>query len=363
MSVNERHGDSEHRADIKKRQFYLGVDGGGTKTKFTVCRIAPGDESRGTATPHAPAADATCDTAAPPWGTIAGEYTSTCCHYLQIGFDGLENLMREGIAAVCEQVRQNPDAGAPDFSPADIRHAFFGLAGYADIITDDPKIDAAVRRAVDGLAPFPYRMGNDCENALAGALAGAPGINIIAGTGSVGCGRDQHGGYYRCGGWNHALGGDEGSAYWIALRLLHSFQRQSDGRDEKTALYQAVIDALSLPSDDAMVTRIVGDWNMDRTRIASLSPIVSKLAAAGDPRAKEILAEAARELTDCAIAIKARLDFSGDVPVSGTGGIFRIGPDLIDPFDRILHQHGMHYVPPLYEPDLGSVLLAARDYE
>ena len=190
------------------------------------------------------------------------------------------------------------------------------------------------------------------------AIATRPGINVIAGAGSVGCGRDGRGGYYRCGGWNHALGGDEGSAFWIAWNLLHVFQRQSDGRAERTALYSAVREALSLSTDDALVTRVVEEWKLDRTRIASLAPIVSALAANGDPSAKAILDDAARQLADYAIAIRKKLDFDGEIPVSGTGGIFSIGPLLTDELSRILREHGMHFVQPLYTPDLGAVLLA-----
>ena len=321
-------------------KFYLGVDGGGTKTKFTLCRD----------------------------NVIVGEFTSTCCHYLQIGYDGLERLLRDGIRKLCQQVREDPDSNVPDLYPSDIDRAFFGLAGYCDVAADDPKIEEAVRLAVDTFASvmkpdgFPYGIGNDCENALAGALAGQPGINVIAGTGSVGCGRDSAGGYFRCGGWHHALGGDEGSAYWIAWHLLHEFQRQSDGRDEKTDLYAAVVNALSLDTDDVLVSRVVEEWSLDRTKIATLSPIVSDLAANGDPHAKAILTNTARELADYAIAIKNRLDFSStdSVPVSGTGGVFSIGPMVTDEFDRILQENGMHYVKPIYTPDIGAVLLAMQ---
>lgn len=332
--------------DNKSEKYYLGVDGGGTKTKFLICRN----------------------------NQILGEYTSGCCHYLQIGFDGLERLLRDGIRKVCQQVREDPDTNASGFYPTDIEGAFFGLAGYCDVTSDDPKIEEAVKLAVDTFASvlrpdgFPYRLGNDCENALAGALAGKPGINIIAGTGSVGCGRDQSGRYYRCGGWNYALGGDEGSGYWIAYHLLHEFQRQSDGRDERTPLYEVVVSALSLENDDELTSRVFEDWGMDRTRIAALSPIVSELAIAGDPHAKAILDGAAKELADYAIAIKNRLNFhmpaagpnGGLIPVSGTGGIFSIGPALIEEFDRILHENGMYYVEPISTPDIGSVLLAMQ---
>ena len=107
-----------------------------------------------------------------------------------------------------------------------------------------------------------------------------------------------------------------------------------------------------------LVTRVVNEWHLDRTQIAKLAPIVSKLAEDGDVHAKAILAHAAQELADYAIAIQKTLDFEGDIPVSGTGGVFRIGPAITEPFDMTLRQHGMHYVEPLYSPDLGSVLLA-----
>ena len=333
-------------------KYYLGVDGGGTKTKFIVCRRSDSESAT-----NGPAFDDV---------ELVGEYTSTCCHYLQIGFDGVEELIREGIEAVCKNIRDNKSAGVPDFKPDDISYAFLGLAGYADVAADDPKIKAAVEAALKAFASdkapagIPFGIGNDCENALSGALAGGPGINIIAGTGSVGCGRDEAGGYVRVGGWHHALGGDEGSAFWIAKELLHEFQRQSDGRDEKTALYAAVTSALGLATDDGLITLVAEEWGLDRTKIAALSPIVSELAAAGDPHAKAIIAGAARELADYAIAIKNQLDFKGDVPVSGTGGVFKIGSLLIDEFDGILKQHGMHYVDPIYDPDIGAVLLALR---
>lgn len=323
-------------------KYYLGVDGGGTKTKFLLCRD----------------------------NQIIGEYTSGCCHYLQIGYEGLEKLLRDGTRKVCQQVREDPDADASEFYPSDIDRAFFGLAGYRDVTDDDPKIEEAVKLAVDTFATvlkpdgFPYRLGNDCENALAGALAGKPGINIIAGTGSVGCGKDQFGGYYRCGGWNYALGGDEGSGYWIALNLLHEFQRQSDGRDEKTALYEIVASTLNLKTDDELTARIVEDWKLDRTRVASLSPLVSQLASSGDPYAKSILENAAKELADYAIAIKKKLNFKnleGTIPVSGTGGVFKAGPILTNELDRILHENGMYYTQPISTPDIGSVLLAMRE--
>ena len=305
-------------------KYYIGIDGGGTKTKFLVGR---GLE-------------------------VIGEYTAGGCHYMQIGFDGVETLMREGVRSVCE------NAG---IKTEDVAFVYAGFAGYGDVVSDQPMIDEAIRKA---FGDIPYAAGNDSENALEGALAGRPGINIIAGTGSIGSGRNAAGEFMRCGGWHFALGGDEGSAYWLAWNLLKEYSRQSDGRSEKTLLYEAVNRALDLRSDDEMVTRVVNEWHLDRTRIAGLAPVVSQLCQDGDPYAKALLSDCAQELADLAIVLHDRLGFADEtddlVPVSGTGGVFKIGPAVTEPFARILREHGMEYVEPASTPDMGALMLAVK---
>ncbi|MEI9903464.1 MAG: BadF/BadG/BcrA/BcrD ATPase family protein [Asticcacaulis sp.] len=68
----------------------------------------------------------------------------------------------------------------------------------------------------------------------AGSLAGADGINIVAGTGSIGYG-ERLGRGARAGGWGEVFS-DEGSAYWIAVQGLAAFARMSDGRLAKGPL-------------------------------------------------------------------------------------------------------------------------------
>ncbi|MGN0702904.1 MAG: N-acetylglucosamine kinase [Lentihominibacter sp.] len=305
-------------------KYYLGIDGGGTKTKFTLC-----DESL----------------------NKVSEYTGPGCHYLQVGFDGLQEVISSGLRKVT--------AGGRHIETKDIAFAFAGCAGYGDVAADAPLIGDAIKK---GLGGIPSRVGNDCENALAGALGDTPGINIIAGTGSVGCGRNSRGDFARCGGWHHVMGGDEGSGYWISWSLLKEFQRQSDGRDARTLLYEEVRRALELNTDDEIVTRVVGQWNLDRTKIASLAPLALELCNAGDPHGKAILKEAAVQLADFAFALYDRLGFdrSEIVPCSGTGGVFRMGSPVTEPFSELLASKGMEYKEPMSEPDMGAVMLAMK---
>ncbi len=89
-----------------------------------------------------------------------------------------------------------------------------------------------------------YRCGNDMVCAWAGSLGGEDGINIVAGTGSIGYG-ERRGRSARAGGWGEVFG-DEGSAYWIAVQGLNVFTRMSDGRLPKGSLY-AVFRAVARP--------------------------------------------------------------------------------------------------------------------
>jgi len=305
-------------------RYYIGIDGGGTKTKFLAGRGLD----------------------------VIGEYTAGGCHYMQIGFDGVEELFRKGVKKVCD------NAG---ILPEEVAFGYAGFAGYGDVVSDQPMIDDAIAKA---FGKIPYAAGNDSENALEGALAGCPGINIIAGTGSIGSGRNAAGQFMRCGGWHYVLGGDEGSAYWLAWNLLKEYSRQADGRSEKTLVYDAVNRALNLHTDDEMVTRVVNEWNLDRTRIAGLAPIVTQLYHDGDPYAKALLSDCAEELSALAIVLYDRLGFADEtdelVPVSGTGGVFKIGPAVTDPFARILREHGMEYVEPAATPDVGALMLAIK---
>ena len=300
-------------------KMYLGVDGGGTKTKFLLCDAG---------------------------GRALAEATLPTCHYMQVGFGDVTRVLSEGLEAVLR--------GA-SASPRQVSAAFIGLPGYDDIAADKPILERAV---ADAMGPVPHRVGNDCENSLAGALAGACGISLICGTGSIACGRNAAGEVMRSGGWHYAIGSDEGSGYWIGVELLRLFTRQSDGRDERTPLYEAIRSKLALGEDGEVITRVVDEWGMDRAKLASLSLLVGELYALGDPNAARILERGAAELTDMAFALYRRLGFSGEVPVSYSGGVFNLGAPILEPLERRLRALGMALVAPKLPPDKGAVLLA-----
>ncbi len=85
----------------------------------------------------------------------------------------------------------------------------------------------AAAAALRGLAQR-VRVISDVEAARDGALGAAPGILLLAGTGSIALGRDRRGRLARAGGLGPLLG-DEGSAFWIGRAWLPVARRRAGG--------------------------------------------------------------------------------------------------------------------------------------
>lgn len=302
---------------------FLGVDGGGTKTAF--CLI---DRE----------------------GAVAATYAADGCSYLAVGFDGLAQILAEGVRAVCS---------AAGVDVAAIDYAFFGLPSYGESTRDKPRLDAAPAAA---LPRERYRCDNDMVCGWAGSLGAAEGINVIAGTGSMAYG-EYAGRKARCGGWGE-LFGDEGSAYWIAIQGLAAFARMSDGRLPVGPLHARMRERLQLAGDLDLMDLILGQWRGDRAKIAQLSHVVTDAADAGDTHALDIVHRAADELVSLVAATCIRLEVppAEPVPVSYSGGLFGSGALFPDEFARALTAlpRACELRPPRFSPALGGALYAAR---
>jgi len=305
--------------------YLLGVDGGGTKTEFVLVDAE---------------------------GRVRATHQGGSGYYIQIGFDGLHDLLAEGVRAVLAQVSG---------TPADIDYAFFGLPAHGEDSTAEPMLDV-VPEAV--LGHRRYRCGNDVICGWAGSLGGADGIHIVAGTGSIGYG-EHAGKSARGGGWGEVFS-DEGSAYWIAISGLNAFSRMADGRLARGPLYDIFRQAFDLKNDLDICGDVFGREAPSRDRIAAMSRLVSQSAEAGDRVALKIFDSAGYELAAIVDAIRLRLGYAPDEPValSYSGGVFRCGAVILDPFRQHLGAFSSVYDlrKPLHAPGIGSVLYAARLY-
>jgi N-acetylglucosamine kinase-like BadF-type ATPase len=303
-------------------RYFLGVDGGGTKTEF-VCIDGAGD-------------------------VVARQIEGTTYH-LQVGLDRAVRAIEAGITGICAQVGVDPSA---------LTFAFFGLPAFGEDAAIDPLLEQHCGRL---LGHDRYRCGNDMICGWAGSLACADGINLVAGTGSIGYGERQ-GRAARVGGWGEVFS-DEGSAYWIAIRGLNAFTRMSDGRLPKGPLHAAFRCRLDLIDDLDICAKVMGEHGLARDEIAGLAPIVAEAAAAGDPAAIRIQDLAAEELTALAQALRTELGFVADedVPLSWSGGVLANDASIRARLEARLQQCGPYrLVAPLHSPAYGAALYAAH---
>ncbi len=140
----------------------------------------------------------------------------------------------------------------------------------------------------------------DEEIALEAAFPGAPGILLIAGTGSHAIARSLDGALHRAGGWGPILG-DEGGGYWIGLEALRTALRILDSHpDDPNAslLLDAIKRHWGLTSLAALIElgNRRGGTTHPPTDFASLAPVVAGCAQEGNSLAAELLRTAGDSL-------------------------------------------------------------------
>ena len=300
--------------------YYIGIDGGGTKT--AVC---------------------------------AASVDNSLLRYINIAGSSWREL---GVL----KVAQNLKKAVADLTGDDFEHIAgiaMGLPCYSESVDGDKALTKAVR---DTFASVPVYITNDVEVGWAGSLALEPGINIVAGTGSIGFGKDNKGKTARSGGWSEFFG-DEGSCYWVGRKFMELFSKQSDGRMPKDALYATVYREMGLKDDFDFIDLMHSQYIAYRDKVAGLQILAKKAALAGSVSAKELYNEAVRELLLIVTAVRDQLDFTGEPwTVSYSGGIFK-AEDLVLPYfvDEI-EKNGGKVVTPHFTPVEGAVLLAFQHF-
>jgi glucosamine kinase len=268
--------------------YYLGIDGGGTKTTCAV-----GDES----------------------------------HLLASATAGPSNVVRVGEVQARESLQQSVRqacAGA-GITPAQVARTCVGGSGAAR-----PELAEMVRRCLAEILATPIEVVGDMQIALEAAFDRGSGVVVIAGTGSIAYGRDQQGKMVRAGGWGFAIG-DEGSAHWIGRTAVSAVLRASD-RCEASEREASEKDFAHAP----MAAALCKAWGVpllqDLARAANSIPppnfaaLCPAVFASEDEIATQVLTGAGRELAEVAAVAIGRLfakDQTDPVPVAMTGGVFR----------------------------------------
>lgn len=229
--------------------YFLGIDGGGTKTEFLLCDAA---------------------------GRQCGHAVLGACNPNDVGFAVTAAVLDEGISAVCRDL------------PAAQISVFAGLAGT--LSGDYPAQVTAV------LAQRPFARigcGSDAQNAVAAALGRRDGTVVIAGTGCAAFAQ-KAGQLFRCGGYGYLLE-EGGSGFSIGRDAIRAALLAEAGHGPDTALRESVRAACG---HAAVLDALEQFYAGGKREFAAYAPFVFDAYDAGDAVAGQILDRNAAALAE-----------------------------------------------------------------
>jgi N-acetylglucosamine kinase-like BadF-type ATPase len=305
-------------------RYFLGIDGGGTKTTCAV-----GDEAR-----------------------LLAEATAGPSNIVRVGERQARESLQQSVRQAC---------AAAGITPAQVSHTCVGGSGAARA-----ELAKIVRSFLAEIIPTPIDVVGDMQIALDAAFDTGPGVIVIAGTGSIAYGRGRKGATIRAGGWGFAIG-DEGSAHWIGRTAVSAVLRAADtdsiGENAKDRKHSPLVAALFKAwgvSSFADLARAAN--SIPPPDFSALFPVV---AASSDDLAVQVLNHAGRELAQVAAIVAYRLfakEETPPIPVAMTGGVFRHAPLVRQIFYNELRklEPRAEVNPQVVEPVEGALRMARR---
>lgn len=301
--------------------YYLGIDGGGTKTTCAV-----GDESN-----------------------VLGTATAGPSNIFRVGEEQTRESLHQCVRQACI---------AAGVAPAQIAHTCVGGSGAGR-----PELAAVVRAILGEILPTPIDVVGDTETSVEAAFDTGPGVIVIAGTGSSAYGRNAQGMTARAGGWGFAVG-DEGSAHWIGRSAVRAVLRHADtiGQDisngeNASQLARALMATWQVRS---LIDLALAASTVPPPDFAGLFPAV---AESSDELAVDILRVAGRELARIASLVIHRLFHDNQrVPVAMIGGVFRHSKVVREVFYNELRHADLRAEvrEGIVDPVVGALRLARR---
>jgi N-acetylglucosamine kinase-like BadF-type ATPase len=301
-------------------RYFLGIDGGGTRTRAVIVSER---------------------------GEPVGRGEGGSSNYHSVGLDGAF----ANIVAAVDTAR----SAAKLSSNQRLDAACLGLAGCG---TDEDRRKLAPIAARLSLAPHLCRVESDMLIAHAGAFECEPGLILIAGTGSVCFGVDRKGNTARAGGWGPMFD-DWGSAYDMGRRAIIHSLRAADGRSEPSLFSKRVAEALG--GDLRAIAKLTATGD-DRNRVASLAPIVFQSDRDGDYHAAAIITMVIEELAVCVEAVVKKLSFDEEIEIVVLGGLNNAGRAFFQPLYDAIRKRvpTAQIVSDMLPPVMGAALLALR---
>lgn len=303
-------------------KFFLGVDGGGTKTRAVIID----DKEK-----------------------VLGRGEAGSTNYNNVGTE----KVKENLDGAIKKALSHAGVGTPCYG-------VLGLAG-CDTKKDKEALTLLVRETFLGqILKEEFMVLNDT---VIGLYSGTkpPGVIIVAGTGCNVYGQDKGGREAWAGDWGFLLG-DQGGAFRMGLSALETAVKSFDGRIEKSLLEDLVFKKFGS-------IQKLSDWvykkPVEVEKIASVAPLVEKAVQRKDAAACEILKKTAFELSLGVNAVVKRLSFFNEsFEIVLIGSVFTIKIILLEELRRRVFQFApkAKFVFPKIEPAIAAALLARENY-
>ncbi len=295
---------------MESHSFYLGVDGGGSKTTAVVF-----------------------DTL----GRFVTGAVGESINYYSVGMDTARKNMKRIVEALNENI------GGVIFDTAVIGMSALGSRASQE---ETAEFSSGIINAEKII------MDSDLYIALKALCAEGECAVVIAGTGSMVIIRDSFGKIHHAGGWGHILG-DEGSGYRIGLAGIQAAIRAFDG-GEDTALLKECLEFFGIEDMHGLIGLYYGE-GVPRKRTAQFAINVRTCAEMNDNVSVKIIKEQAAELYKTAMSRISMI--SKDSPIGLWGGIFQHSKTFIEYFCSLLNAEGYTDVKLLpFTPEVGAII-------
>ncbi len=248
--------------------YFIGIDGGGTKTKAVLVDENLNNINEGIGGPS---------------------------NFLVFDINDVTNSIIELLSQITN------DANIP---LSNIKSILIGTAG-AGRRDDAQRLENSVLKKAkeNNIDINNFKVESDARIALEGAFAGKPGSILIAGTGSIMFGKDSQENIHRVGGFGRILG-DEGSGFHIGRAGLSAVAKSFDSRNNGTLLAQLLEDKFNIADS----TQLINEVYKNGFDIPQVAPLVIEAAAKNDKICIDILISEIDELVEHISAMKEKIN-------------------------------------------------------
>ena len=252
--------------------YYLGIDGGGTKTELAL---------------------------SDPEGKIVSRLFMDGCNPNTVGIDRTKRIIEDGIIQACKEV------------PLSSVVVYAGIAGCASEIYADE-----IKSMLEKMSLAAFDVGSDNNNIVAAGLGNNEGITMILGTGicSYVVKKEET---KRIAGWGY-LFDNGGSAFHIGRDAINAYFSAYDGTGEETTLVQRIKQTFGYSNEELLKYLYSGGNKL----VSSYAMYVFEEAEKGDKVSVSILK---KHIAEIARLIRASLshfsDYDKKIPVILGGGL------------------------------------------